>query len=218
MDTGWVQKLQQELKRQRAMLRPSEVGFVKPSINYGSVAGSSAKFFGQGILNMKKGASAPAETGPFSMRVVSDGNIKKIAVQPGTINGLLFEKSGDHIEGKLLSPNGTGFVILNCMSDGKVITQATLTTDSNFKPAAPTKTYPPFSFKWPLAYFVTKGTGANKTVSLYSLIGKSSLVAFAAETARIPRESTNPGQSFYDIYYTWVVSNSTDPIFITIES
>lgn len=199
------------------MLRPTDVGFVKPSINYGSVAGSSAKFFGQGILNLKKGSSAPAESGPFSMRVVSDNNIKRIAVQPGTINGLLFENSANHLEGKILTVNSSdGFVILDCMSDGKVITRADLKIEQSFTPAKPTMTYPPFSFKWPLAYFISKGTGASRVVSLYSLIGKSSLVAFAAETARIPREATNPGQSFYDIYYTWVVSNSTDPIFITI--
>jgi len=56
-------------------------GFVKPSINYGSVAGSGAKFIGQGILNLYRD---PRVTWPFTP--TASGN--QIKIGPGSANGI----------------------------------------------------------------------------------------------------------------------------------
>jgi hypothetical protein len=56
-------------------------GFVKPSINYGSVSGSGAKFIGQGILNLYRD---PRITWPFTP--TASGN--QIRIGPGAANGI----------------------------------------------------------------------------------------------------------------------------------
>lgn len=62
-------------------MRDAVGGFVKPGINYGSVAGSGAKFIGQGILNLYRD---PRVTWPFTPTANGD----QIKIGPGSANGL----------------------------------------------------------------------------------------------------------------------------------
>lgn len=181
-------------------------GFVRPTINYGGVAGSSAKFIGQGILNIKK---PDIFTPPFNVKIIK----KKIAIDPGTLNGLLADDFMGHAAGRLAA--GTGMLYITVSTDGQIVTGFSYGFGASLLRAAPPTTpLGPRSFQWPLAWI---DGNEIKGYRIYRLIGPSSLVATLREVGRRPQRPSHPLDSGYRIYYTWVVSNSTEPTFITLQ-
>ena len=186
--------------------RSSEVGFVKPSINYGSVAGSSAKFIGQGLLNIKKPKSF---TPPFHVRIIN----KKIAIDPGTLNGILPDRFLEHAAGVFSAAQG--MVAIQANTDGQVVTGFSYSFGSTLiRAVPPTTPLGPKTFQWPIAW--VEGN-ISRGFKIYRLIGPSSLVATLREASRRPVRPSHPADSGWQIYYTWVVSNSTEPMFVTVK-
>lgn len=95
-------------------------GFVKPGIDYGSVAGTGAKFIGQGVLNLYRD---PRVTWPFTPTV--DGN--QIRIGAGTANGIPIQS----FSGSLTQ----GYYKAVITTDGEVVVSGTIQQGS---PAAQT--------------------------------------------------------------------------------
>ena len=172
-------------------------GFVKPGINYGSVAGSSAKFIGQGILNLKRGGGARSFEPPFYMQLRED----RVTVAPGTLDGILpFNYINAYRDGLSLVPR-FALIVLQVTTDGKRTTSYQInTTDMQLEAPQPTSPLAPNFYSWPI------GVVENGTLS--RLIGNSSLVSRAIEVTREVRATTidvaSPG---YESYFSWSVSN-----------
>ena len=182
--------------------REREVGFVKPSINYGSVPGSAAKFFGQGLLNLKKASSAAISRPPFDMVLRASTKTSYFCtIAPGTLNGMLAQNYASCYSNGLTVTEGM-LILLNVTSDGRQISSYTITaTPTPVQVPQPTSPLAPTTFKWPIG-IVLDG-------QVKRLIGNSSLVARAVETVRqtksIISDIASPG---YDSFYSWIVSNS----------
>jgi len=86
-------------------------GFVKPTINYGSVSGSGAKFIGQGILNLYRD---PRITWPFTPTF--SGNL--ITITAGHANGVPVPRFNGGVT--------VGYYKVVITTDGQVVTSASI--------------------------------------------------------------------------------------------
>jgi hypothetical protein len=89
--------------------RDAVSGFVRPSINYGSVAGSGAKFIGQGILNLYRD---PRITWPFTPFIL--GN--QVKITSGHANGIPVPRFSGGVT--------VGYYKVVITTDGQVVTSA----------------------------------------------------------------------------------------------
>lgn len=171
-------------------------GFVKPGINYGSVAGSSAKFIGQGILNLRRGAAAAPYCQWKCAWFKSNPNAQnfdRMKVNLGLINGVI----PTPVNGILsASPGGTKYVILTCTTDGKMITEAALSvTNTMPTPSASTAEAAPSSFKYPIA--------VTDEYSISMLVGCGPITVSVRPSITEDSTGYTAGQRNYIIYYNW---------------
>lgn len=132
-------------------------GFVKPGVDYGSVAGTGAKFIGQGVLNLNRD---PRITWPFTPTI--NGN--QIRIAAGSANGIPIPQfSGNLTE---------GYYKAVITTDGEVVVSGTIQQGS---PAAqdPTEDTAPTTVEVaiaeaaqipnsnPTSYYVRRMSGAG---------------------------------------------------------
>lgn len=191
-------------------LRPTnrELPPIGVGIDYGTVlgrGGAGARFFGEGNIRLRPADSLPC---PFEMTVAKN----KIKIGPGTLSGLMAKNYLDAMDKGLNA--APGFVLVEGKSDGKILTEFSISVGAGPTPATPTTPLAPTSFKWPIGLIIRN----ENIYSVYRLIGCASLVAVARETARVPRSSNSIEDIGYDTYYTWTVANSLEPTFISIQA
>lgn len=186
-------------------------------IDYGTFTGrggGGARFFGEGIVRLGRTSSA-ARTPPFHVSAPTRDNsgTLRVFIQPGTLNGML---ATNYVEAYRdgIKTGGNGFLLIDAKSDGRIITSYSLRFDEGTAapaPVPPTTPLAPTAFTWPIAWVITAGSSRTR-----QLIGASSLVAVIRETSRIPKASSNPSEPGYQIFYTWIVSNSVEPTFVSL--
>jgi hypothetical protein len=136
--------------------RDAVSGFVKPSINYGSVSGSGAKFIGQGILNLYRD---PRITWPFTPFVF--GN--QVKITSGHANGVPVPKFTGGV--------AVGYYKVVITTDGQVVTGAVIQA-GNPSPQTPAEDSYPTRVEVPIAeveevpntanaYYARRMTGAG---------------------------------------------------------
>jgi len=131
-------------------------GFVKPTINYGSVSGSGAKFIGQGILNLYRD---PRITWPFTPTF--SGN--QIKITAGHANGVPVPRFSGGVT--------VGYYKVVITTDGQVVTSAEIKA-GNPTPQTPEEDSYPTKVEVPIveveqvpnaanAYYARRITGAG---------------------------------------------------------
>jgi len=132
-------------------------GFVKPSINYGSVSGSGAKFIGQGILNLYRD---PRITWPFTPTFSGTNQIK---ITAGHANGVPVPRFSGGVT--------VGYYKVVITTDGQVVTSAEIQA-GNPSPQTPEEDSYPTTVEVPIieveqvpnaanAYYARRMTGAG---------------------------------------------------------
>lgn len=137
-------------------------GFVKPGINYGSVAGSSAKFIGQGILNLRRGGGGPTITPQFILK--SGTNANTFLLTPGSVNNIVVSTTTN-------IPASSTFIVVNIATSSGSVVSGTTQGVSEITAQTPTPNFPPASVMVPL-YKVESGVA-------YRILGAWGIDIFA---------------------------------------
>lgn len=137
---------------------------------------------------LKKG-SGP-DLGPWDIRITGTGKLK---VAPGLVGGILPSNWEDEIS---FNQNGLSYMVVDCQSDGKVVTAASISADSS----PPTQQTPglhlaPSSFK--IAFAVLKDGEAIKTVRAGHISVSPTIVL------SLQNPSPTPGLNVVNRYYIW---------------
>lgn len=153
-------------------------GFVKPGIDYGSVAGSGAKFIGQGILNLYRD---PRITWPFTPTV----NGTNIRIGAGSVNGMPIAT----YEGSI----NQGYYKAVIQTDGTIVTGGQIQPGSP-SPQVPTEDIAPTSVEVAIAevlpipnsnptrYYVRRLSGAGGISMIIYAAGSVSNVGCGSST------------------------------------
>jgi len=194
MEKNWVARLQGELRKSRE--RPGDSGFVKPGINYGSVAGSSAKFYGQGILNIKKAKSSNAAVpllvtiGPSDTLLLQTGGLVN-NIPVATISGTFANNS---------------FVYISVASSAGIVQSASAATGSPSFVQTASQNYPPTSLNIPIYKMVEiPGVGGAPSIKkLLRLLGANN-ITIQAQPAQWVWSPPDGCGAVTEISYVWSV-------------
>lgn len=146
-----------------------------------------------------RGGGGTASACPFDVSTQLDGANYKVAVRPGTLNGLYATNYANSLSFAsttlTVGATATSNVVLSVTTDGKQITAHTIEMQATTTAMSPTTPLAPTSFKWPIAHII------NGTV--YKTIGCGSLQAVVKENVRVAKAPSAPDDNAYDIYYYW---------------
>lgn len=164
-------------------------GFVKPSINYGSVAGSAVKFYGQGILNLKK--SSAKGTQPFTFKIM---NSQAVMINAGMVNNVPVTSADT-------GWTTNGYIYIEAAATGGVISQAQCRIGSNpgFS-QTPNEDSPPATLYIPIYKMEAAGTAKM----LKRVLGNNNVTAIPSP---VQWEYQEPGEcgSIARVWYAWSV-------------
>lgn len=140
---------------------------------------------------------------PFDVTLQLDGGNYKVAVRPGTLNGLYATNYADSLSFDAttltVGSTATSNVVLNVTTDGKQVTAYTIEMEATLTAMSPTTPLAPTSFKWPVAHI--------KNGAVYKTIACGSLQAAVKENVRVAKTPATPDDNAYDIYYYWMLES-----------
>ena len=140
---------------------------------------------------------------PFDVTLQLDGGNYKVAVRPGTLNGLYATNYADSLSFDAttltVGSTATSNVVLNVTTDGKQVTAYTIEMEATLTAMSPTTPLAPTSFKWPVAHI--------KNGAVYKTIACGSLQAAVKENVRVAKTPATPDDNAYDIFYYWMLES-----------
>ena len=186
MDNSGFQKIK-EIEFTENSARPT--GVMRPRMfRQAMIKDRDNNIYGVYGDRLKKG-SGP-DLGPWDIRITGTGKLK---VAPGLVGGILPSNWDDEIS---FNPSGLSYMVVDCQSDGKVVTAASIIADSS----PPTKQTPglntaPSTFK--ILFGVVKNGAFSRTVR-QGHISINPTVTLVQQNA-----SPTPGLNVLDRYYVW---------------
>jgi hypothetical protein len=152
------------------------------------------------LTNSGGGTTPPPATPtiyPFDAIITDGGSgTVDIAIQPGTINGLLPTNWATTYN---ISNVVTRYLILSCSSSAGTITSCSLSLSSSPPSGIPNSMgTPPTAFDYLLGIIVNG--------VWFRAMGPDSLAAAGSEVYRVSKTAPAPGTLPYDSYYTWLVN------------
>lgn len=149
------------------------------------------------LTDIRRKGAPPVQSFPWQITASSQNGQIIVKVKPGTINGLL---PSNMFDTWTVGATGTTYVTLDCTTDGYNITDAEVDGNSTVPPDPFTSELNllPFEFSILLGVIVDRRV-FQTTENLLEATAKAGL--------QVLKDDPQPGEPYYDTYWTWMISS-----------